>query len=79
MGQVIPRPAMRGRESRRIHEALAALAQRTMFDVINLDTDKSHGLYDSLERARGCVEFDGLTAYQIWRGDNLITSVEAAQ
>lgn len=79
MGFVVPRPAMRARESRRIHAALAALAQRTMFDVIDLSTDESHGLFETLERARGCVEFDGLTAYQIWRGDNLIVSVEPEQ
>ena len=40
-----------------------------MYEVINLETGESHGTYETLERARGCVAFDGLTAYQIWRGD----------
>jgi hypothetical protein len=38
------------------------------YEVIDLDTDESHGLYPSLDEARGCVEFDKLRAYQIWRG-----------
>jgi hypothetical protein len=38
------------------------------YEVINLDTDKSHGVYDSFEQARGCVRFDRLRAYQIWAG-----------
>lgn len=39
---------------------------RTYFEVINLETDESHGVYDSLSEARGCVRFDNLRAYQIW-------------
>lgn len=38
------------------------------YEVINLETDTSHGIYDSLELARGCVEFDRLSTYSIWRG-----------
>lgn len=38
------------------------------YEVINLDTDESHGVYDTLEEARGCVAFDRLRAYSIWRG-----------
>ena len=40
-----------------------------MFEVINLHTGESHGEYETLEQARGCVAFDRLDAYQIWRED----------
>lgn len=38
-----------------------------MYEVINLKTDESHGEYDSLDEARGCVEYDRLTHYYIWQ------------
>jgi hypothetical protein len=38
------------------------------YEVINLDTEESHGVYETLEEARGCVQFDKLHAYSIWRG-----------
>lgn len=34
--------------------------------------DENHGEYDSLDQARGCVEFDGLKYYEIWYGDELV-------
>lgn len=46
------------------------------YEVINLRTLESHGEYDSLDQARGCVEFDRLTAYAIWRGDERVECVE---
>ena len=39
-----------------------------MFEVINLENDESHGVYETLCQARGCVQFDRLHAYQIWSG-----------
>jgi hypothetical protein len=39
-----------------------------MFEVIDLHTDESHGKYETLEKARGCVRFDRLRAYSIWHG-----------
>ncbi len=39
-----------------------------MYEVIDLDTDESHGIYDTLSEARGCVRFDDLEAYSIWQG-----------
>lgn len=39
------------------------------YEVINLDTDETHGVYPTIEEARGCVRFDRLRAYQIWRGE----------
>lgn len=41
------------------------------FEVFNLDTDESHGCYPTLEQARGCVLFDKLRAYSIWRDDSI--------
>jgi hypothetical protein len=55
------------------------------YRVVDLATGKSHGAYETLDQARGCVEFDRLAAYQIWRGhwedgdfcgDDLVVSVE---
>lgn len=40
------------------------------YQVINLDTDESHGVYDTLSEARGCVRFDRLRAYSIWQGQH---------
>jgi hypothetical protein len=47
-----------------------------MYEVINLDTDKSHGTYPTLCQARGCVRFDKLRAWSIWNGDVRIECCE---
>jgi hypothetical protein len=39
------------------------------YEVINLDTEESHGVFETLGEARGCVQFDRLRAYSIWQGD----------
>lgn len=39
----------------------------SMYEVINLKTDQSHGEFATLDEARGCVRFDKLAAYEIWR------------
>jgi len=39
------------------------------YEVLNLETDESHGVYDTLGEARGCVQFDRLKFYAIWGGD----------
>lgn len=53
----------------------------TVFDIAGCyDPDQtdaefggeSHGTYDTLEEARGCVEFDRLRYYEIWDADELI-------
>ena len=36
------------------------------YEVINVNTGESHGTYETLERARGCVEFDQLKNWEIW-------------
>jgi hypothetical protein len=32
----------------------------------------SHGVYDTLDEARGCVEYDGLVWWEIWQGDHIV-------
>lgn len=39
------------------------------YEVIDLNTDESHGEFDSLAEARGCVAYDRLTNYSIWCGN----------
>lgn len=41
-----------------------------MFEVIDLLEDESHGEFETLEQARGCVRFDRLRHYAIWH-DNV--------
>lgn len=41
------------------------------YQVINHDTGGNHGCYGTIEEARGCVEFDRLRRWEIWRGDQL--------
>ena len=48
----------------------------TTYEVINLDTDESHGEYETLSEARGCVEFDRLRAYSIWHGNVRVENCE---
>jgi hypothetical protein len=38
------------------------------YTVTDLDTDELHGEFDTLAEARGCVRYDKLAAYSIWRG-----------
>jgi hypothetical protein len=38
------------------------------YQVIDRSDDTDHGVYVTLAEARGCVKFDRLTAYAIWRG-----------
>jgi hypothetical protein len=47
-----------------------------MFDLINLDTDESHGLFATLDEARGAARFDHLRRYQIWLGNSRIVDVD---
>ncbi len=35
------------------------------FEVINLDNDVSHGTYETLEEAQGCVTFDDIKRAKI--------------
>ena len=51
-------------------------AKTMKYEVINLDTDESHGEFDSLSEARGCVIYDQLRAYQIWHGDLRVENCE---
>ena len=42
------------------------------FDVIARPSNESHGIYNTLDEARGCVEFDRLRDYEIWQGDRIV-------
>jgi hypothetical protein len=39
-----------------------------MYEVTDLNTDEGRGVYETLDEARGCVRYDRLAAYSIWRG-----------
>lgn len=43
-----------------------------VMEVTGVESDISHGVYDTIDEARGCVEYDGLTRYEIWRGDTIV-------
>lgn len=45
------------------------MSDDTLFEVIDLATDESHGEFVSLTAARGCVRFDRLRAYAIWHNN----------
>ncbi len=36
------------------------------YEVISYDEGCSHGVYDTLDEAKGCVAYDRLRHYQIW-------------
>lgn len=42
---------------------------RIPYMVINLRTDESHGEFDTVSEARGCVRYDKLTNWAIWHGN----------
>ena len=42
------------------------------YEVINVETGESHGTYETLERARGCVEFDDLKDWEIWENGQCV-------
>lgn len=60
----------------------ARLREASTFEVFkrdsaaNIDAHESHGVYDTLDEARGCVEFDGLRDYEIWQGDRIVEESE---
>jgi hypothetical protein len=65
------------RMSRRVSKGLADLDRRDSYHVYDGE-GVERGSYPSLSEARGCVEFDGLAAYSIVKGDwDLIEQVAA--
>ena len=40
------------------------------YKVVNCETGESHGRFETLEAARGCVAFDHLTDWEIWDPDD---------
>lgn len=67
MGFVIPRPAIRARQSRQIAARLAAYDFERQFHVYDEDGDR-HGSFNTIDEARGCVAFDGIHDALIVRG-----------
>lgn len=63
---------MEGRAREAHQRAMDAAHALTPYEVIDLDTDESHGTYETLAEARRRLRFDGLSEYQIWRGDRLV-------
>lgn len=59
-------------EARAAAERFARTRDPDNFDVVNTATDKSHGIYDTLDEARGCVAFDRLARWEIWQGDHIV-------
>lgn len=67
MGFVVPRPAIRARQSRAITARLAAYDFERQFHVYDADGSPC-GSFDTLDEARGCVAFDGIADPLIVRG-----------
>lgn len=42
------------------------------YEVINVATGENHGPYPTLDQAKGCVEFDHLSDWEIWRDGTCI-------
>jgi hypothetical protein len=53
---------------------VAPIRQRSPdnYDVIDRRTGESHGIYDTLDEARGCAAFDRLDDFEIWHGDHIV-------
>lgn len=39
------------------------------YEVFDMNTDESQGEFATLDEARGCVRYNHLKAYSIWRGN----------
>lgn len=39
------------------------------YEVINHETDESHGKYETLDEARGAVRYDRLKSWSLWSLD----------
>lgn len=65
------------RMNRRVHDGLAEIDRQTSYHVYDGENGY-HGAFPSLSEARGCVEFDELTAYHIQFGDwHVVEAVSA--
>ena len=42
------------------------------YEVFERPSNESHGIYDTLDEARGCVEFYRLRDFEIWMGDHIV-------
>lgn len=46
------------------------------YEVLNTDTEQSHGVFRSLSEARGCVAYDDLTEWVIYGPMGRVASSE---
>lgn len=44
------------------------------FEVMNLKTHRSHGVFDTKDEALGCVAYDRLISWQIWRNGSVLVA-----
>jgi len=49
---------------------------RGEYEVISLDTNESQGSFETLTEARGCVRYNRLRSYSIWRNDIRVESCD---
>ena len=48
----------------------------TTYEVINCESGKSHGEFETLDEARGCVLFDRLFSYMIMFGNECVVDCD---
>jgi hypothetical protein len=46
--------------------------EASTFEVFERPSADSHGVYDTLDEARGCVSYDRLKEWEIWQGDHIV-------
>ena len=46
------------------------------YELINPNTNESHGVYETLEEAQGAVKYDRLLSYSIWFEDVLVECLD---
>jgi hypothetical protein len=48
------------------------MERKLTYEVFNLDSQLSHGHYATIQEAYGCVDFDRIANYEIWKGDVMV-------
>lgn len=44
----------------------------SVFEVFERPSNRSYGIYDTIDEARGCVAFNCLKDFEIWQGDHVV-------
>ena len=47
-----------------------------MYQIINIETGESHGIFHTLDEAQRQIVSDKLTTFDIWNGDELVETSE---